>query len=277
MPGALGLRARSLAFAISLAMPADPSAPIESKANCPERAVVGKELDVGTASTNSFGFGHIFLSVAKYVRLGLNLWQPERVLEFERTENAMLSQRDLIQCELLVIRCQRHDAQAASELVAQFEQPLLYYLRRLVVSEADALDIYQETWLTVFRSLKRLLDRRAFPAFLYRVAHNHAMTHLRKRHLIEKTLATTDNDGAVTTPDIEFTTEDAAAVHAALGRLSVAHREVLTLFFLQDLSISEMSIVLEIPVGTIKSRLHHAKRSLRELLEKGTNHGPSRA
>jgi len=187
----------------------------------------------------------------------------------------MLSHRNLILCELLVMRCQQHDAQAAGELVARFERPLLYYLRRLVSSEADALDLYQETWLTVFRSLKRLVDLRAFPAFLYRVAHNHAMTHLRKRRSIDKTLAATDNDDAVTLPDIEFTTEDATVVHAALDKLSVAHREALTLFFLQDLSISEISIVLEIPVGTVKSRLHHAKRSLRELLEKGTDYGRS--
>jgi RNA polymerase sigma-70 factor, ECF subfamily len=188
----------------------------------------------------------------------------------------MLSERDLILCELLVLRCQRRDSQAASELTSRFERPLLYYLRRLVNSEADAWDIYQETWLTVFRNLNALVDARAFPAFLYRVAHNHAMEHLRKRHLIEKALATTDNN-TVSTPDIEFTAEDAGVIHVALGKLSVAHREALTLFFLQDLSISEISIVLEVPVGTVKSRLHHAKRSLRELLVKGTHYGPSRS
>jgi len=188
----------------------------------------------------------------------------------------MLSERDLILCELLVLRCQQRDSQAASELIARFERPLLYYLRRLVDSEADAWDLYQETWLTVFRTLKALVDGRAFPAFLYRVAHNHAMGHFRKRRLIEKALANAE-DTTVSTPDVEFTAEDAAVVHAALGKLSVAHREALTLFFLQDLSISEISIVLEVPAGTIKSRLHHAKRSLRELLEKGTHYGAPRS
>jgi RNA polymerase sigma-70 factor (ECF subfamily) len=187
----------------------------------------------------------------------------------------MLSERDLILCELLVLRCQQRDPQAATELIARFERPLLYYLRQLVNSEADAWDLYQETWLAVFRTLNALVDARAFPAFLYRVAHNHARAHIRKRRLIEESVANMDDDRTASTPDVEFTTEDAAVVHAALGRLSAAHSEALTLFFLQDLSMPEISIVLDVPVGTVKSRLHHAKRSLRELLEKGTHYGTS--
>jgi RNA polymerase sigma factor (sigma-70 family) len=194
----------------------------------------------------------------------------------ERHTNVMLSKRDLILCELLVLRCQQRDPQAARDLIARFERSLLYYLRRLVGSEADAWDAYQETWLTVFRTLKGLVDARAFPAFLYRVAHNQAVALLRKRHRLERPLTNQDED-VVNEPDFEFTLEDAAVVHAGLGKLTIAHREVLTLFFLQDLSISEISIVLGVPLGTVKSRLYHAKRSLKELLEKGTHYGPCRS
>ena len=61
-----------------------------------------------------------------------------------------MTDADLILCELLVLRCQRGDPHAADELVALFEKPLLYYLRRMVVSEADAWDLVQETWVSVF-------------------------------------------------------------------------------------------------------------------------------
>ena len=61
--------------------------------------------------------------------------------------------------------------------------------------------------------------------------------------------------------------EDAEQVHRALGRISVAHREVLTLFFLEDLSQEQMAEVLGIPLGTVKSRLSYAKRAIRAAIE----------
>jgi RNA polymerase sigma factor (sigma-70 family) len=69
-----------------------------------------------------------------------------------------------------------------------------------------------------------------------------------------------------------FTREDAAAVHAGLDKLSLPHREALTLFFLQDLTIEEIASVLAIPPGTVKSRLHHAKKALGTILYEGANH-----
>jgi len=57
-------------------------------------------------------------------------------------------------------------------------------------------------------------------------------------------------------------------VHLAMDHLSLAHREVLTLHFLQELSLDQMSGVLDVSIGTLKSRLHYARRALRNVLEK---------
>ena len=70
-------------------------------------------------------------------------------------------------------------------------------------------------------------------------------------------------------PSLDFQTEQWEEVHRVLGRLSLAHREVLTLFFLQDLSLEDIANVLGAAVGTVKSRLHYAKLAARERLEKG--------
>jgi RNA polymerase sigma-70 factor (ECF subfamily) len=176
---------------------------------------------------------------------------------------------DLILCELLVLRCQRRDRGAADELVTFFQKPLLYYLRRMVGSEDDAWDLVQETWVSVFKALPTLRDPRALPAFLYRTARNQALALLRRRNADLQLYAAVEASPDDTDREPDFTPDDAAAVHAGLNKLSLPHREVLTLFFLQQLSIEEITSVLAIPSGTVKSRLHHAKKILRTILNEG--------
>lgn len=180
-----------------------------------------------------------------------------------------MTDADLILCEMLVLRCQRRDPSAAEELVALFEKPLLYYLRRLVRSEDDAWDLLQETWISTFRALPGLRDTRALPAFLYRTARNQALARIRHREADFSLYTALDAPECSAEVEPTFTVEDAAAVHAGLEKLSLPHREVLTLFFLEDLTINEIAIVLGIPPGTVKSRLHHAKKSLKAVLSQG--------
>ncbi|MBS0265547.1 MAG: sigma-70 family RNA polymerase sigma factor [Planctomycetes bacterium] len=179
---------------------------------------------------------------------------------------------ELIQCELLVLRCQRRDPGAANELVTLFEKPLLYYLRRMAGSEADAWDLVQETWISVFRALPKLRDTRTLPAFLYRTARNHALAHLRHAKVNLRLYAAVEDSVSDTSPEPVFTPDDATAVHLGLEQLSLPHREALTLYFLQDLTIEEIASVLAIPPGTVKSRLHHAKKALATVMHKGTAH-----
>lgn len=186
-----------------------------------------------------------------------------------------MTEADQILCEILVLRCQRCDPGAAGDLVAMFEKPLLYYLRRMVQSEADAWDLVQETWVSIFRALPTLRDTRALPSFLYRTARNHALAHLRHVKADLRLYAAVEVPSLDENREVDFTNEDAAAVHAGLNQLSLPHREALTLFFLQELSIEEIASVLEIPAGTVKSRLHHAKQVLRKVLSKGVNNDSS--
>jgi RNA polymerase sigma-70 factor (ECF subfamily) len=67
-------------------------------------------------------------------------------------------------------------------------------------------------------------------------------------------------------PEPEFTAEDAAQIHAALDRLPAHQREVLVLRFLEDMSYEDIARVIGCPLGTLRSRLHHAKRALRDAL-----------
>src|SRR4051794_17569849 len=158
----------------------------------------------------------------------------------------------MLECELLVTQCQRGDDLAFERLVHMWERPLFYYLRRLAPSEADAWDLLQETWLKAFRAIRSLRDPRTLPAFLYTTARNAAVTRFRGG-AVEQALH--ERNGEASALDCAFIAfDDAEQVHHALDQLPVPQREAVTLYFLEDLSIDEIALVLGVPVGTVKSR-----------------------
>ena len=179
----------------------------------------------------------------------------------------MSIEKEKIYYELLVLRCRRRDTGALEELVHHWEKRLFYYLRRLVDDEEDAWDSLQETWLKVVRQIGTLREPRSLPMWLYRIARNTAMSRLRGRYADRALLDETELP-----PDIEqeaesFTFEDVQQVHFGLSRLSLPHREALTLHFLDDLSVEEIAELVELSQGTIKSRLYYAKKALRAVIE----------
>jgi RNA polymerase sigma-70 factor (ECF subfamily) len=179
-----------------------------------------------------------------------------------------------LESELLVIRFKRGDRSAFTELVKLWEQSLFYYLRRLAPSEADAWELLQETWLKALKSLRSLRDPRALPAFLYRIARNAAISRLRRPEFFQF-----DADAGLIRDDRQADSnedfQNAEEVHHALEQLPLLQREALTLFFLRELSLEEMAMLLGVPVGTVKSRLFYAKAAMRIILLQGETHARS--
>jgi len=178
------------------------------------------------------------------------------------------SEKEAIYYQLLVLRCRRGDKAALEELIQNWERRLFYYVRRLVDDEEDAWDILQEIWLKVIRGIRRLREPRSLPTWLYSIARNTAMSHLRVEYANRPLHAEKDNLSSIETSAEEFRFEDAEQVHYGLSKLTLPHREVLTLYFLQDLSVEEIAEVLGVPAGTVKSRLYYARRALRDVLER---------
>lgn len=176
--------------------------------------------------------------------------------------------KETVYQELLVTQCMRGRQEAYEELIGLWEKRLFYYVRRIVDSEQDAWDVLQETWLKVIKQIKKLRDPKKFPAWVYRIARNTSLNHIRSRkelYSYDENIETQNNFDEKS--DL-YRFENAEQVHFGLGRLSLPHREILTLFFLQDLTMAEISSVLEIPVGTVKSRLYYARQALWEVLKK---------
>ena len=179
----------------------------------------------------------------------------------------MSCSKESVYDQLLVLRCQKGDTQALEELVERWEPRLFYYVRRLVDHEVDAWDVLQKTWLKVMRGISQLRDAQSLPAWMYTLARRTAIDHGRQRldrHLPLTALEMTDEPPDDMDSTLIF--DNAEAVHSALERLSRPHREVLTLFFLQDLSIDQIADVIGVAAGTVKSRLYYARRALRETM-----------
>jgi RNA polymerase sigma-70 factor (ECF subfamily) len=173
---------------------------------------------------------------------------------------------------VLVLRARGGDAAAFGELVERYHERVGYYLRKMLSGGDRAEDAGQELWIDVYRSLGKLREPGAFGPWVYRLARDRAYRELRKRRVaVEGGMEDLVGDGK-TPEDAYFRAEDAGRVNAGLEKLSVGHREVLLLRFVEGMSYPEIARVTGCGVGTVRSRLHYGKRALKDILEKEMGH-----
>ena len=168
--------------------------------------------------------------------------------------------------QILVLKAQRGSAEAFRALVDRYERPLLYFIRRIVGSRDHALDALQDVWLTVFRRMRGLRSPAAFRVWLYKIARDKAVDlvrHQYRQEELHEEARELHSGNHVVEDDEQALLENAELVHRALQAVSLKHREVLTLRFLEDLSLEEIAQILGCQLGTVKSRLHYAKQALR--------------
>lgn len=168
--------------------------------------------------------------------------------------------------ELLAVRCQLGDPGAFDDLVARWHAPLWQYTRRMVGRDDEARDVLQDVWLRVVRGIPRLRDGSRLRGWLFGIARRTLMDRLRREYAAPPAGDIDPGDLAAAIDDIDREAE-LASLDAALGSLPAAEREILTLFYLRDLSLAELADVLDVPIGTVKSRLFRARRLLRAAMQ----------
>jgi RNA polymerase sigma-70 factor (ECF subfamily) len=148
------------------------------------------------------------------------------------------------------------------------ERPLLYYAASLTGNPDSALDVLQEVWIKAFRGIRKLKDPGSLRSWLYSITHGIAVDRVRRNISREKAEEVQLEDFQET-EEPSFAEDDAAAIHQALSEIGFKHREVLVLHFLEDLSMAEIAKVVGCSEGTVKSRIHYAKRAMKEILSGG--------
>ncbi len=178
------------------------------------------------------------------------------------------------QDEWIALRCQAGEQHAFEDLVTVMERPLLYYATKLTGNAETALDVLQDVWMKALRGIRGLRDPGSLRPWLYRITHGMVVDRIRK-HISRERAEEAHVEEFHESSGISFTEDDAAAVHDALNELAPKHREVLVLYFLEDFSLAEIATVVGCSEGTVKSRLHYAKKAIKEILLGGA-HGTSK-
>lgn len=171
--------------------------------------------------------------------------------------------------EYLVTAAMTGDRDALARLVARYQPRLLRHAWRVLGEAERARDMVQEAWVEILRGLARLDDAAAFPAWAYRIVTRRCQRQFQRsgREALEPEAAGDEVAIAVPDSDSAELASDVSRVMEAIATLPAPQRAALALFYTEDLSVAEIAIALDVPPGTVKTRLMHARRKVRALLE----------
>ena len=190
--------------------------------------------------------------------------------------------KDLTADKLLLERFRQCDARAFDDIVHRYREPIFRRVFGMLKNHEDAEEVTQDTFLRARRGLDAFRGDAAFSTWLYQIATNLAHNRYwfwwrRGRHAAVSLDAAVSHEADVTLaemlPDEEpdpgakaVTHELVERVEAAMACLSPAHREILTLRNVRDLSYEEIAALLDLSLGTVKSRIARAREALKQVL-----------
>jgi RNA polymerase sigma-70 factor (ECF subfamily) len=179
----------------------------------------------------------------------------------------------------LIAALQEGREEAYETLIVRFQQPVYNLICRLLSEPSDAADIVQEVFLKIFRNIRSFRGNSSLKTWIYRIAVNEAHNHRRwfSRHQRQEVGLARDEairgfedclpDPGRTPFDLTLDHETRALVELALAKLNPNFRAAVVLRDIEDLSYEEIAVVLELSLGTVKSRILRGRESLRKILE----------
>lgn len=163
--------------------------------------------------------------------------------------------------EILVMDSQSGSVKAMEMLVSRWQKRLWLYALNLTGDTEAAWDVTQESWLGIIKGLRKLHDPAHFRAWVYRITTNKSVDWIRKSKAVKR----------ISIDEVEeqqISRKRDSGIKELLEKLDMNNKVILSLYYFEQLSVSETSVALKIPKGTVKSRLHGARKELKELYQK---------
>lgn len=186
--------------------------------------------------------------------------------------------RELSDVEL-VDDARKGTPESFEEIVRRYERPITGYLYRMLRDYDHSLDVSQEVFIKVYNSLEKYRSEYKFSTWIYRIAHNAAIDHMRRNSVNTQSIETETVDGAyqlqiespLPSPEQERErSEWRMEIEAVVNRLPATYKDLVILRHSQDLSYDEIAEITGFPLGTVKNRLFRAREMMRAMLiEKG--------
>lgn len=191
--------------------------------------------------------------------------------EYDYSHSSMTQSPNQILDELLVLKCQDGDVEAFKTLVSRWHSRLRRHAWYLTQDWEAAEDIVQDAWVDIIRTIRRLKDPSLFRGWAYRIVGNKSTDWLRsktrQRTLWSEMARQKQNDGKFISQK-ENKDQAQSKIQLGIKALSTISQQILSMKYMDHMSIQEISQALGIPVGTVKSRLHHAREQLKQVIQR---------
>jgi RNA polymerase sigma-70 factor (ECF subfamily) len=225
-------------------------------------AATGGYLEVGVQDVAMNGYP-LRISGAR------TLWGVESI---RRKMEAALPKNELCDNEL-VAHVLRGDRAFFKELVDRYQKRAYLFARGMVHNSDDAYDLSQEAFVRAYKNLKKFDKAYPFKVWLFHILSNLCKNHLRQKRTRARVMVDSGESAqqavsATDSPDAAYQkSQTQAVVREAIARLPEKFREIIILSHFQEMSYEQMAQVLDIPRGSVMSRLYYARLKLREILE----------
>ncbi|HWY37889.1 MAG TPA: sigma-70 family RNA polymerase sigma factor [Bacteroidia bacterium] len=199
----------------------------------------------------------------------------------ELDNDKFFSAKALYDIKLVERALGQSDQKAFAELMKRYWEPVFFMLNRMVNNKDDAEDLTIEAFGKAFKNLQQYSPQFAFSTWLFKIASNNAIDYLRKKKMenltsLDKPVGKDSNEdlsqqikGSGLTPEENYIKKQGVdRVHEIIDKLKPRYKEIVEMFYLEELSVEEISQRLDLPVATIKTRLFRARELLLQVVKR---------
>jgi RNA polymerase sigma-70 factor (ECF subfamily) len=174
--------------------------------------------------------------------------------------------------EQIALQVQKGEAEAFGELIRRYEQKMLRYAKKFLFDREDSRDLVQEIFLKAYMNIKSFDATRRFSPWLYRIAHNDFINAMKKNRRMP--VFSFDFDTILPHPASKETadkgmtdSETKELLDKSLSKLDAKYRELLVLYYFEEMDYKEIAEILQIPVGTVGVRLKRGREAIKKIID----------